>query len=340
MSFVASTSDRLKPVPLREIKRALERTLFVFDLLLKLENRVEQRFRPRRAARNVNVHRNHLIAPLHDSVVVEHAARSGASAHGNHPLGLGHLVVELTHDRSHFLREPAGHDHQVCLARRRTKNLRAKARHVEPCCRHGHHFNGAAGQPESEWPDGAFARPVHRLVQLCEDDAFVLEQAAKVFWLRQRRMFSERSTHSSSSSLQLHFRTPLTPETNEAQFEANCALLTLPAPARGRFQSERLVRTAKVGLPRPQRTSTLGKLAAKFWLAGVRIDLTVNQRDCNRLTTRRCPPSHLRATPPKILMSFNRGRFDRTQDGSSPSLCRRRRSSPQRGRVYGVRTFF
>src|SRR5215469_1412531 len=99
MSFVG-TRYRLKSLPLREIQSTLEGTFFVFDLFLKLENRVEQRFRPRRAPRNVNVHGNHLIATLHDGVVVEYAAGSGTSTHGNHPLGLGHLIVEVAHDRS------------------------------------------------------------------------------------------------------------------------------------------------------------------------------------------------------------------------------------------------
>src|SRR5579859_20595 len=65
-------------------------TLFV-DFALQLHQSVQQHLRTRRAAGNVHVHGNHLIHALHNRVIIEHAAGSGANAHRNHPLRLGHL---------------------------------------------------------------------------------------------------------------------------------------------------------------------------------------------------------------------------------------------------------
>ena len=58
---------------------------------------------------------HHLIDALHQGVVVEHAAGGGTGAHGDHPLGVGHLVVDLAQHRRHLLRHPARHDHEVGL---------------------------------------------------------------------------------------------------------------------------------------------------------------------------------------------------------------------------------
>ncbi len=83
----------------------------MIDLLLELQNCVEDGFGPRRAAGNVNIDRNYLVAALHDRVVVEDAAGSRAGAHGDHPFGLRHLIVELPNDWSHFLGQAASDDH-------------------------------------------------------------------------------------------------------------------------------------------------------------------------------------------------------------------------------------
>ncbi len=66
---------------LREVERAPERTAFGVDLFLKLQDGIEQRLRARWAAGHVNVHGNDLIHALHDGVVVENTAGSGASPH-------------------------------------------------------------------------------------------------------------------------------------------------------------------------------------------------------------------------------------------------------------------
>jgi len=189
---------------LREIEGAFEGTLFVIDFFLELKDGVENGFGARRAAGNVDVNREHLIAALHDGVVVEDATGSGAGTHRDHPLGFGHLIVKLANDGSHFLREAAGDDHQVGLARRRTEYFGAETGDVETGGGHGHHFDGAAGETETERPDRAAAGPVHGFVERREEDAFVFKELAEVVRLGEGDILAERCAHWASQS---HFRT-------------------------------------------------------------------------------------------------------------------------------------
>ena len=182
-------------VGLGEVEGALKGTLFGFDFLLELENGVKNSFGARRAAGNVDVDGDDLIAALDDSVIVEDAAGSGARAHGDDPLGLGHLIVELTDDRSHFLGEATGNNHKVGLAGRRTKHFGAEASDIETRGGHGHHFDGAAGEAKAQRPDGTLAGPIHGLVELREDDAFVLQELAEIIGFRERDVFTQSGFH-------------------------------------------------------------------------------------------------------------------------------------------------
>jgi hypothetical protein len=103
---------------LRNLPVAVHAELHVLDLVVQLEYCEEQHLRSRRAARQVDVDRHDVINALHDGVVVEHPAARCAYAHRDDPFGLGHLVVDLPQHRGHLLAHPAGHDHQVGLARR------------------------------------------------------------------------------------------------------------------------------------------------------------------------------------------------------------------------------
>ena len=94
-----------------EVEGALEGAFFVVDFLLQLEDGVEEGFGARWAAGNVDVDWEDLVAALYDGVIVEDAAAGGASAHGDDPLGFGHLIVKLADDGGHFLREASGDDH-------------------------------------------------------------------------------------------------------------------------------------------------------------------------------------------------------------------------------------
>jgi hypothetical protein len=64
----------LKFVPLRKIQCTFEGAFFVVDFLLQLEDGVEDGFGPRGAARDVHIDGNHLVATLHDGVIIEDAA--------------------------------------------------------------------------------------------------------------------------------------------------------------------------------------------------------------------------------------------------------------------------
>ena len=142
--------------------RPVAAELGVLDLVVQLEDRVDEHLRPRRAAGEVHVDGDDVVDALDDRVVVEHAAAAGADAHRQHPLGLGHLVVDLAQHRGHLLADPAGHDHQVGLARAGAEDLHAEAGQVVLRAAGGHHLDGAAGQAEG-------GRPERRLAHVAGD---------------------------------------------------------------------------------------------------------------------------------------------------------------------------
>src|SRR5215475_15184421 len=150
-----------KDFGLGKVQRALERTFFAINFFLQLHNRVEKRFGPWGAARNVNIDGDHLITALHDRVIIKHSAGSSTSTHGNDPFGLGHLVVKLSNHRRHLLRKSSRHNHQVRLPGRRTKHFRTESRHVKTRSRHRHHLDRAASQTKTERPNRTPPRPVH-----------------------------------------------------------------------------------------------------------------------------------------------------------------------------------
>src|SRR3990172_3970602 len=89
------------------------------DLLLAGHEGGHQRLPARRAAGHVDVHGNDLVHALEDGVVASvGAAVGGAGAHGDDPLGVGHLLVQQLHRRGHLLGDGAGDDHHVRLAGR------------------------------------------------------------------------------------------------------------------------------------------------------------------------------------------------------------------------------
>ena len=84
---------------------------------------VDQLLGRRRAAGHVDVDRDDLVDPLRDVVRAVEAARGGADAHRDDPLGLGHLVVDLAQDGRHLVGDRAGDDQQVRLPRREPHDL-------------------------------------------------------------------------------------------------------------------------------------------------------------------------------------------------------------------------
>src|SRR6185437_7496547 len=198
---------RVAGIPvLANIDRFEEAAALFVDFALQLHQRVQQHLRTRRAAGNVNVHGNHLVHALHNRVIIEHAAGSRAHAHRNHPLRLGHLIVELLDHRRHFLRNAPRDDHQVRLPRRAAKNFRAESRHVESRRREAHHLNRATRQPKRHRPNRTPPRPVHQLVQLREQNPFLLQEICRLFGRLQRHALR-----------QLHRHSRLSPSINVAQ---------------------------------------------------------------------------------------------------------------------------
>src|SRR4051794_21517809 len=70
---------------LLDLAGAVDAELAVLDLVVQLEDRVDEHLRPRRAPGEVHVHRDDVVDALDDRVVVEHAARTRAHAHREHP---------------------------------------------------------------------------------------------------------------------------------------------------------------------------------------------------------------------------------------------------------------
>src|SRR3954454_10597867 len=69
--------------------------VLVLDALLQQHDALEQRLGPRRAARHVDVDRDHLVDALRHGVAVPvGAAAVGAAAHRDDVLRVGHLLVE------------------------------------------------------------------------------------------------------------------------------------------------------------------------------------------------------------------------------------------------------
>lgn len=73
----------------------------------------DQLFGARRAAGDVDVDGDELVAALDDGVGVEDAAGAGAGAHGDDPLGLGHLLVDALEDGHGLDADAAGDDEEV-----------------------------------------------------------------------------------------------------------------------------------------------------------------------------------------------------------------------------------
>ena len=121
--------------------------------LLQLEDPIHKSFRRRWASRDVNIHWHDTItAPYHAIAVMVVPAAICAAAHRNNPSRVRHLVVDLTQRRSHLIRECAGHDHHVGLARGGTENY-TEAILIVTGRREMHHFDGAAGQAEGHRPE-------------------------------------------------------------------------------------------------------------------------------------------------------------------------------------------
>src|SRR5689334_7248779 len=88
------------------------------DFPLQQHDAVDQSFRRRRAAWNIDVDRYDTIAAAHHRVgVVVVAAAICAGSHRDHVTRLGHLVVKFAQRRRHLVGQRTGDNHHVRLTR-------------------------------------------------------------------------------------------------------------------------------------------------------------------------------------------------------------------------------
>lgn len=114
------------------------------------------------------------------------AASVGATPHADDPSGFGHLIVDLAQGGRHLVRERAGDDHDVGLARRSSEN---DTQSILIVSRRGqvHHFDGTAGETEGHWPERRLPCPVGNLIE-CRQG--VLHHALLGLLARQRHLLS------------------------------------------------------------------------------------------------------------------------------------------------------
>ena len=105
-----------------------------------------------------------LVHALQYRVSIKRASHRGARAHGDHPLGIRHLIVDALHDWRHFQCDCPGHNHQVALPRAGTKHLGAEARNIKTRRRRRDHLDRAARQPECHRPNCGLPCPVEHVV--------------------------------------------------------------------------------------------------------------------------------------------------------------------------------
>src|SRR5262245_57657965 len=63
------------------------------DLFLEPKQSMQHPFGGRGAARDINIHRNHRVDPLQDTINIEDPTRRSASSKRHHILGFAHLIV-------------------------------------------------------------------------------------------------------------------------------------------------------------------------------------------------------------------------------------------------------
>src|SRR5882724_686157 len=132
----------------------------LIDLVLQLQQRKKQPFRPWGASYDIHIYRNDLIHTLQHRIRIKRPAHARARSHRNAPLRVRHLFPHALQHRSHLQRHRSCHDHQVRLPRRRPEHFRSEPRHVEPRGCGSNHFDRAACQSKRKRPDGALPRPV------------------------------------------------------------------------------------------------------------------------------------------------------------------------------------
>ena len=141
------------------------RHVLALDALLQEHDALEERLGPRRAARHVDVDRKDLVDALgHGVAVPVGTAAVGARAHGDHVLGVGHLLVEPQDGGSHLVGHGARDHDQVGLTGAGRQRDDAQTHDVVAGRRKGGaHLDRAARKAPLVHPDGVLAGQVEEL---------------------------------------------------------------------------------------------------------------------------------------------------------------------------------
>jgi hypothetical protein len=144
----------------------------VHDLVLNSKEPLGQGFRPRWAARNIDVDGNDFVHAFTDRVgELEKAAAIGAASHRDDVFRIRHLVIQELGPLGHFVSQRPGHDHEIRLPRRGARN-RAEAINVGSGSARLHQLDGATGQPKEHIPLRRRSPPVKQVVYLRRKNRF------------------------------------------------------------------------------------------------------------------------------------------------------------------------
>src|SRR5262249_36870112 len=140
------------------------------DPVLQLHEAVDHGLGAGRTARDVDVDGDDRVDPLHGGVVVVEAPRARAHAEGDHPLRLGHLIVDALEDRRHLVADRAHHEQDVGLAGREPRQPGAEAGDVVVRARGGHVLHPPARRHQPGMEDGILPAPADGLVELAREE--------------------------------------------------------------------------------------------------------------------------------------------------------------------------
>ncbi len=106
------------------------------------------------------------MSPFYHVVGVhKRATRDGTTAHGNHILGFGHLVVKPFENRSHLVYNGTRYDNQIGLAWAGAGYLKAETRKIVSGSSHTHKLNATAAGGKGEGPQRVRTTPVDYFVE-------------------------------------------------------------------------------------------------------------------------------------------------------------------------------
>src|SRR3989338_8326559 len=131
-------------------------------LFLELDYPEQEVLRSGRAARYIDVHGNsQRLGPLYYGIciMIKNSARDSTVAHRDDIFRLGHLGVEPLHATAHLYADSAGYDHHVALPRGCAEYAGAEPIDIKTRRAGTYHLDSAAGEAESEGPEGRGLAP-------------------------------------------------------------------------------------------------------------------------------------------------------------------------------------